>query len=103
MVRMDSFSSVPPHIQPPIAQVPSAILELPRFVPSMLMYSSIVCRYLPAYLGLFVFLAKPLRVGADAVEPMTRLISLELPRYRTLCRIFKQHSNLIRIHSLKTA
>src|SRR5712671_7065449 len=41
MVRMDSFSSVPPHIQPPMAQVPSAIRELTRFVPSMLMYSSI--------------------------------------------------------------
>src|SRR6266853_4885867 len=41
MVRMDSFSSVPPHIQPPLAQVPSAIRELTRFVPSMLMYSSI--------------------------------------------------------------
>src|ERR1700730_17091808 len=41
MVRMDSFSSVPPHIQPPMAQVPSAIRELTRFVPSILMYSSI--------------------------------------------------------------
>src|SRR5712672_1783412 len=41
MVRMDSFSSVPPHIQPPMAQVPIAIRELTRFVPSMLMYSSI--------------------------------------------------------------
>src|SRR5882762_7350648 len=41
MVRMDSFSSVPPHIQPPMAQVPNAIRELTRFVPSMLMYSSI--------------------------------------------------------------
>src|ERR1700739_1708765 len=37
---MDSFSSVPPHIQPPMAQVPSPIRELTRFVPSMLMYSS---------------------------------------------------------------
>src|SRR2546422_10485849 len=42
MVRMDSFSSVPPHIQPPMAQVPSAIRELTRFVPSILMYSSMV-------------------------------------------------------------
>src|SRR4029077_19750502 len=48
MVRMDSFSSVPPHIQPPMAQVPSAIRELTRFVPAMLMYSSMVIlsRYL---------------------------------------------------------
>src|SRR5258708_264040 len=103
MVRMDSFSSVPPHIQPPIPQVPSAILELTRFVPSMLMYSSIVCRYLPAYLELVVFLAKPLRVGVDAVEPMTCFIELELPRFRSLCRFFEKHSNLRRIHRLKTA
>src|SRR5258708_4235885 len=91
MVRMDSFSSVPPHIQPPIAPVPSAILELTRFVPSMLMYSSIVCRYLPAYLELVVFLAKPLRVGVGAVEPMTCFIELELPRFRSLCRFFEKH------------
>src|SRR5260370_17775938 len=102
MVRMDSFSSVPPHIQPPIAQVPSAILELTRFVPSMLMYSSIVCRYLPAYLELVVFLAKPLRVGVGAVEPLTCFIELELPRFRTICRFFQNHSNFSSIHRLKT-
>src|SRR5580765_6855608 len=38
---MDSTSSVPPHIHPPMAQVPSAIRELMRFVQSMLMYSTI--------------------------------------------------------------
>src|SRR5712671_4709564 len=48
MVRMDSFSSVPPHIQPPMAQVPIAIRELTRFVPSMLMYSSIFA-FLPLF------------------------------------------------------
>src|ERR1700739_1023577 len=42
MVRMDSFSSVPPHIQPPMAHVPSAIRELTRFVPSISMYSIMV-------------------------------------------------------------
>src|ERR1700746_1943837 len=42
MVGMVSFSSFPPHIQPPMAQVPSAIRELTRFVPSILMYSSMV-------------------------------------------------------------
>src|SRR5580704_14070118 len=40
MVRMDSFSSVPPHIQPPMAQVPSAIRELIKFVPLISIYSS---------------------------------------------------------------
>src|SRR5258708_34697625 len=99
---MDAFSSVPPNIEPPIAPVRSAILELTRFVPSMLMYSSIVCRYLPAYLELVVFLAKPLRVGVGAVEPMTCFIELELPRFRSLCRFFEKHSNLRRIHRLKT-
>src|SRR6266550_8498218 len=103
MVRMDSFSSVPPHIQPPIAQVPSAILELTRFVPSMLMYSIIVCRYLPAYLELVVFLAKPPRVGVGAVEPMTCFIELELPRSRSLCCFCEKRGNLGRIHRLKTA
>src|SRR5260370_41327362 len=39
MVRMDSFSSVPPHIQPPMAQVPSAIRELIRCVPLISIYS----------------------------------------------------------------
>src|SRR5229473_7453416 len=39
MVRMDSFSSVPPHIEPPMAQVPSAIRELIRFVPLISIYS----------------------------------------------------------------
>src|SRR5271167_1901007 len=38
---MDSFSSLPPHIQPPIAQVPSAIREETRLVPLILMYSNI--------------------------------------------------------------
>src|SRR5579862_1890911 len=38
---MDTFSSVPPHIQPPIAQVPSPIRELLRVVFLMVMYSSI--------------------------------------------------------------
>src|SRR5260221_1092452 len=42
MVRTDSFSSVPPHIQPPMAQVPSAIRELISLVPAMFMYSSMV-------------------------------------------------------------
>src|SRR6266403_1644722 len=42
MVRMDSLSSVPPHIQPPMAQVPSAIRELIRLVPAMFMYSSML-------------------------------------------------------------
>src|SRR5712675_2416274 len=39
---MDSFSSLPPHIQPPTAQVPRAIRELLRVVPLMLMYSSML-------------------------------------------------------------
>src|SRR5260370_39960713 len=39
MVRMDSFSSVPPPIQPPMAQVPSAIRELIRCVPLISIYS----------------------------------------------------------------
>src|SRR5260370_38189794 len=42
MVRRDSFSSVPPHIQPPMAQVPSAIRELMRFVPLISIYSSML-------------------------------------------------------------
>src|SRR5271154_3135478 len=33
IVRIDSVSSVPPHIQPPMAQVPSATREPVRFVP----------------------------------------------------------------------
>ena len=35
MVRIDSVSSVPPHIQPPIAQVPSPMREGASFVPGM--------------------------------------------------------------------
>src|SRR5579862_3024421 len=39
MVRIDSASSLPPHIQPPIAQVPRAIRETFIFVPDMIVYS----------------------------------------------------------------
>ena len=35
MVRIDLVSSVPPHIQPPIAQVPSPMREGASFVPGM--------------------------------------------------------------------
>src|SRR6266436_725933 len=42
MVRMDSFSSLPPHIQPPMAQVPSAIREELRLVPLILMCSNML-------------------------------------------------------------
>src|SRR5262249_38952035 len=40
IVRIDSASSVPPHIQPPIAQVPKAIRVGLRFVPGMAIVSS---------------------------------------------------------------
>src|SRR5947209_5304110 len=39
MVRMDSFSSLPPHIHPPMAQVPKPIRELFRLVPLIVVYS----------------------------------------------------------------
>ena len=35
MVAIDSASSVPPHIQPPIAQVPSVMRETLSPVPGM--------------------------------------------------------------------
>ena len=49
------------------------------------------------------FLAKPLWVGVSAVEPVARLIKLELPRFRSLCCFFKKRRNLGRIDRLKTA
>src|SRR4029077_20286373 len=54
MVRMDSFSSVPPHIQPPMAQVPSAIRELMIFVPLTSIYS---CMLSLSFLVVLVSLA----------------------------------------------
>src|SRR5882672_1305021 len=39
MVRIDSLSSVPPHIQPPIAHVPCAIRETFISVPEITVYS----------------------------------------------------------------
>jgi hypothetical protein len=35
IVAIDSASSVPPHIQPPIAQVPSATRDISSDVPAM--------------------------------------------------------------------
>src|SRR6267154_2717550 len=52
---MDSFSSVPPHIQPPTAQVPRAIREALRVVPLMLMYSSMLS-VSPCLFGILGFL-----------------------------------------------
>src|SRR5258707_15419460 len=48
------FGWVGPHAHRPMAQVPSAIRELTKFVPSMLMYSSIF-----AFL-IFLFVRVPL-------------------------------------------
>src|SRR5205807_10052866 len=59
---MDSFSSVPPHIQPPTAQVPRAIRELLRVVPLMLMYSSILS-VSPYLFGNLVFLSSQATAG----------------------------------------
>src|ERR1700756_1189680 len=102
MVRMDSFSSVPPHIQPPMAQVPSAIRELMIFVPSMLMYSSMLF-FLLVYLEIVVFLAEPLGVGVGAIKMVARFVKLELASLRSLCSFCEQCSNLERIHRSKTA
>src|SRR5712692_8874836 len=102
MVRMDSFSSVPPHIQPPMAQVPSAIRELTMFVPWISMYSSMVVLFL-VWSEILIFLAKPLWIGDGAVEPMTGFIKLELACFRSLCCFCEKRSNLGRIHRLKTA
>src|SRR5260370_21618161 len=67
---MDSFSSVPPHIQPPMAQVPSAIRELTRFVPSILMYSSMVVALLVVY---FDIVCAPFgRPAPEGIEPALR-------------------------------
>jgi hypothetical protein len=62
-----SGAIVPPHTQPPMAQVPSAIFELLRVAPSMSMNSRmwsfpVVCSEIVR------FLAKPLRVSDGAVE-----------------------------------
>src|SRR5882757_5851731 len=63
---MDTSSSVPPHIQPPMAQVPSATRELTRFVRGISMYSSMLS-FLSAYLKNRCVLAMPLRIGVGAV------------------------------------
>src|SRR6266481_4835272 len=59
---MDSFSSVPPHIQPPTAQVPRAIRELLRVVPLILMYSSMLS-VSPCLFGNLVFLSSQATAG----------------------------------------
>src|SRR6266403_404840 len=59
---MDSFSSVPPHIQPPTAQVPRAIRELLRVVPLMLMRSSMLS-VSPCLFGNLVFLSSHATAG----------------------------------------
>src|SRR5713101_2332443 len=102
MVRMDSFSSVPPHIQPPMAQVPSAIRELTMFVPWISMYSSMVVLFL-VWSEILIFLAKPLWIGDGAVEPMTGFIKLELTCFRSLCCFCQKRRNLGRIHRFKAA
>src|ERR1700730_11942814 len=71
MVRMESFSVVPPHIHPPMAQVPSAIRELIRFVPFIPMYSSIVVLLIDWSVD--IFLGEPLQDGADSVEQVNRM------------------------------
>src|SRR5712671_7342707 len=59
---MDSFSSLPPHIQPPTAQVPRAIRELLRVVPLMLMYSSMLS-VSPCLFGNLVLLSSHATAG----------------------------------------
>src|SRR5271167_2551285 len=101
MVRIDSFSSVPPHIQPPMAQVPSAIREAIRFVPLISMYSNMVS--LPApFIEKSVSLAKPLGVGVRAIEVMRCLIKLELAGFRGFRRFCKKRCNLGRVERLET-
>src|SRR5438093_3470118 len=41
MVAIDSHSSVPPHIQPPIAQVPSPMRDNSRVVPAIFVVSMV--------------------------------------------------------------
>jgi hypothetical protein len=42
MVEIDSASSVPPHIHPPIAHVPSATADTLREVPGILASSIVI-------------------------------------------------------------
>src|ERR1700751_3171272 len=102
MVRMDSFSSVPPHIQPPMAQVPSAIRELTIFVPPMSMYSSMLS-FLLVFSEIVVFLAEPLGVGVGAIEVVARFVKLELAGLGSFCSFCEQCSNLGRVECSKTA
>src|SRR5260370_41662909 len=60
-------------------------------------FCSVVCANVSA------ILMKPLWVGVRAVEPVTRFIRLELPRFCSLCCFCEKRSNLGRIHRLKTA
>ena len=84
-----------------MAQVPSAIRELILFVPSMLMYSSMLS-FLVACLEIVVFLAKPLRVGVGAIELVSCFIKLELAGFRGLRRFCQKACNLGRVERLKT-
>src|SRR5271165_99743 len=101
MVRTDSFSSVPPHIQPPMAQVPSAMRELTRLVSLMLMYSSMLSSLLFIWRPLCL-LAKPLGIGVRAVEIVIRFVQFKLPSFRSLCGFRKNRCNLGRVEWLKT-
>src|SRR6267154_342911 len=79
---MDTSSSVPPHIQPPMAQVPSATRELTRFVRGISMYSSMLPS-LSAYLKLVFFwrLIKTESRSSFAVETQMRAF-FHLKNYR---------------------
>src|SRR5229473_3743704 len=100
MVRIDSFSSLPPHIQPPMAQVPSAIREELRLVPLILMCSSMLSLSC-SFLKIVVFLAQPLWVRVGAVELVARFIKFKLAGFRGFRRFSQKSRNLGRVQRLE--
>src|SRR6267143_883643 len=96
------------EISPPNETFPAAFAEssflfimTSKIFPLTLPHAN--CPDLLAYLQIAVFLAKPLRVGVGAVEPVARFIKLELTCFRSFCRFCQKRSNLGRTHRLKTA
>ena len=93
MVRMDSLSSLPPHIQPPMAQVPSAMRALTREVP-LIFVNSNTLSFLVSSLEIVSLLAKPLRVGVRAIEMVARFVKLKLAGLRGLGGFCEESGNL---------
>src|SRR5580693_8272651 len=86
---MDSFSSVPPHIQPPMAHVPSAIRELIKFVSAISMYSVI---FVPSFFSNYFQLPTTAVLSTGIVHQLANASSGSIWLLSVNCDFSKQNS-----------